>query len=185
MREAPVAIADLTKESVAALGRMFSLDGLSSYRDVLVGADSGDDSGNDTGGAAEGERFISPVGFGRLANQAVVAGWVSTAFLLISINVFVGIFNMMPLLPFDGGHVAIATYERIMSSIRRRRVQVDAAKLLLLDRCRRRRTRAHLPLGTLPRRRTPRAGSVLGSLPGGCGRDRRPRGASREPHVRS
>lgn len=132
MREAPVAIADLTKESVAALGRMFSLDGLSSYRDVLVGADSGDDSGNDTGGAAEGERFISPVGFGRLANQAVVAGWVSTAFLLISINVFVGIFNMMPLLPFDGGHVAIATYERIMSSIRRRRVQVDAAKLLPL-----------------------------------------------------
>jgi membrane-associated protease RseP (regulator of RpoE activity) len=44
--------------------------------------------------------------------------------------VFVGIFNLVPLLPFDGGHIAIATYERIMSSIRRRRVQVDVAKLM-------------------------------------------------------
>ena len=30
-----------------------------------------------------------------------------------AINVFVGLFNLVPLLPFDGGHAAIATYERI------------------------------------------------------------------------
>jgi len=35
--------------------------------------------------------------------------------LLASINVFVGVFNMFPLLPFDGGHAAIAVYERIRS----------------------------------------------------------------------
>ena len=35
--------------------------------------------------------------------------------LLASVNVFVGIFNMFPLLPFDGGHAAIATYERLRS----------------------------------------------------------------------
>jgi membrane-associated protease RseP (regulator of RpoE activity) len=35
--------------------------------------------------------------------------------LLASVNVFVGIFNMFPLLPFDGGHAAIGTYERIRS----------------------------------------------------------------------
>jgi len=34
---------------------------------------------------------------------------------LASINVFVGLFNLLPLLPFDGGHAAIATYERIRS----------------------------------------------------------------------
>ena len=28
------------------------------------------------------------------------------------VNVFVGLFNLFPLLPFDGGHAAIATYER-------------------------------------------------------------------------
>ena len=32
-----------------------------------------------------------------------------------SINIFVGLFNLIPLLPFDGGHVAIATYEAIRS----------------------------------------------------------------------
>jgi len=129
LKEAPAAIADLTKESLGALGRMFSLEGVRSYKDALSGSDtsaSGDD------GSGSGDRFVSPVGFGRLANQAVVAGWVSTLFLLISINVFVGLFNMVPLLPFDGGHVAIATYEWIMSAVRRRRVQVDVAKLLPL-----------------------------------------------------
>lgn len=35
--------------------------------------------------------------------------------LLASVNVFVGVFNLFPLLPFDGGHAAIATYERIRS----------------------------------------------------------------------
>ena len=29
------------------------------------------------------------------------------------LNVFIGIFNLVPLLPLDGGHVALATYERI------------------------------------------------------------------------
>ena len=35
--------------------------------------------------------------------------------LLASLNIFVGVFNMLPLLPFDGGHAAIATYERLRS----------------------------------------------------------------------
>ena len=34
---------------------------------------------------------------------------------LISINIFVGIINLLPMLPLDGGHVAIAVYERIRS----------------------------------------------------------------------
>jgi membrane-associated protease RseP (regulator of RpoE activity) len=34
-------------------------------------------------------------------------------FLLAVLNVFVGVFNMLPLLPLDGGHAAIATYERL------------------------------------------------------------------------
>ena len=35
--------------------------------------------------------------------------------LLASVNVFVGVFNLFPLLPFDGGHAAIAAYERLRS----------------------------------------------------------------------
>jgi membrane-associated protease RseP (regulator of RpoE activity) len=49
--------------------------------------------------------------------------------LLASVNVFVGIFNMFPLLPFDGGHAAIATYERLRS--RKGRVyRADISKMV-------------------------------------------------------
>ncbi|MCU1394343.1 MAG: peptidase family protein [Ilumatobacteraceae bacterium] len=34
---------------------------------------------------------------------------------LAGVNVFVGLLNLTPLLPFDGGHAAVATYERIRS----------------------------------------------------------------------
>lgn len=33
-------------------------------------------------------------------------------YLLAVLNIFIGLFNMVPLLPLDGGHAAIATYER-------------------------------------------------------------------------
>ena len=49
--------------------------------------------------------------------------------LLASVNVFVGVFNMFPLLPFDGGHAAIATYERIRSR-NGRRYQADINKMV-------------------------------------------------------
>lgn len=49
--------------------------------------------------------------------------------LLASVNIFVGIFNLVPLLPFDGGHAAIATYERLRS--RRGKVyRADVGKMI-------------------------------------------------------
>lgn len=39
-------------------------------------------------------------------------GFMGILYLLAVLNVFVGVFNMFPLLPLDGGHAAIATYER-------------------------------------------------------------------------
>lgn len=47
---------------------------------------------------------------------------------LASINIFVGLFNMLPLLPFDGGHAAIATYERIRSR-KGREYRADVEKM--------------------------------------------------------
>lgn len=49
--------------------------------------------------------------------------------LLASVNIFVGVFNMFPLLPFDGGHAAIATYERLRSR-RGRRYVADITKMV-------------------------------------------------------
>lgn len=53
-------------------------------------------------------------------------------FLLAVLNVFVGVFNMFPLLPLDGGHAAIATYERIreMRMGRGQRYYADVAKMM-------------------------------------------------------
>jgi membrane-associated protease RseP (regulator of RpoE activity) len=56
-------------------------------------------------------------------------GIIGIIFLLAVLNVFVGVFNMLPLLPLDGGHAAIATYERL----RERngvRYHADVAKLM-------------------------------------------------------
>jgi membrane-associated protease RseP (regulator of RpoE activity) len=120
--QTPGKVWDVGSASVGALGKMFSFSGISNYFDNIQGNQNADPN----------QRFLSPVGFGRVANQAVNDGWVTVLGLLIAINVFVGLFNLVPLLPFDGGHIAIATYERIASAFRGRRVQVDVAKLLPL-----------------------------------------------------
>jgi len=49
--------------------------------------------------------------------------------LLAAVNVFVGVFNMFPMLPFDGGHAAVATYERLRSR-RGRRYFADISKMV-------------------------------------------------------
>lgn len=49
--------------------------------------------------------------------------------LLAGVNVFVGVFNLFPLLPFDGGHAAIATYERLRSR-KGRPYHADVAKMV-------------------------------------------------------
>src|SRR4029453_16314769 len=101
---------------------MFSPSGISNYFRIL----SGDKSEN----TDQSQRFVSPVGLGQLAGDAVEAGWGTGFGLLFSINIFVGLLNLVPLLPFDGGHIAVATYEKIASKVRGRRVQVDIAKLM-------------------------------------------------------
>lgn len=46
-------------------------------------------------------------------------GLAGVLYMLAILNIFVGVFNMMPLLPLDGGHAAIAAYERIQEKRRR------------------------------------------------------------------
>jgi membrane-associated protease RseP (regulator of RpoE activity) len=45
-------------------------------------------------------------------------GLAGVLYLLAVLNIFVGVFNMFPLLPLDGGHAAIAVYERIQEKRR-------------------------------------------------------------------
>ncbi|MDJ0768599.1 MAG: site-2 protease family protein [Ilumatobacter sp.] len=57
-------------------------------------------------------------------------GLIGILFLLAVLNVFIGVFNMFPLLPLDGGHAAIATYERLREGRSRQRYYADVAKMM-------------------------------------------------------
>ena len=56
----------------------------------------------------------------------------------LSLNLFVGIFNLLPLLPLDGGHIAVIWFEALRDRIKRARgyvgdtVRVDYNKLMPL-----------------------------------------------------
>jgi len=73
----------------------------------------------------------SMVGAADIAGQAVASGggWqysVSDLLLIvISINIFIGAFNLLPLLPLDGGHLAVIFYERIRAWLARLRGKPD------------------------------------------------------------
>jgi len=53
-------------------------------------------------------RPISPIGLARLAGPME-----RTLMMLALVNVFVGVLNFIPLYPLDGGHFAVALYEKI------------------------------------------------------------------------
>jgi len=73
----------------------------------------------------------SVVGVANIAGQAVAAGggWrviVSDLLLIIiSLNIFIGAFNLLPLLPLDGGHLAVIVYEQVRAWFARLRGRPD------------------------------------------------------------
>jgi membrane-associated protease RseP (regulator of RpoE activity) len=113
---------DLTTASVKGLGSIFTPSSLKDYASNLTGSA---EPGN------EGQRPVSVVGVVRIAGQAADSGVFNLVYLLVVLNLFVAVLNLVPLLPFDGGHIAVATYERLRSR-RGRRYQADVGKLMPL-----------------------------------------------------
>ena len=90
------------------------------------------------------EGFIGIVGAGRISGE-VLASEETFAFkalnflvLMAGLNLFVGLFNLLPLLPLDGGHLAVLAFEQARDRVRRLRgytgelARVDLTKLLPL-----------------------------------------------------
>jgi membrane-associated protease RseP (regulator of RpoE activity) len=70
------------------------------------------------------------IGAGKLSDDfGRYDGWAGLLTLLAIVNISVGVFNMFPLLPLDGGHAAIATYERLRSR-RGVRYRADVSKMM-------------------------------------------------------
>ena len=137
--ESVTAFGEITGQSVQALVRFFSPSGLADFTNLAVSA--GDDqpadapvelSGGDNGSSGDESRIISIYGAARIGTQATEQGLAQLMFFFVLINIFIGVFNLVPLLPLDGGHVAVATYERIREIGHKGRYHADVYKLLPL-----------------------------------------------------
>ncbi|MEV4539260.1 site-2 protease family protein [Asanoa sp. NPDC049518] len=66
-----------------------------------------------TGSERDPATPISVVGVSLLGGEAASLGmWSTVLMIFIGLNVFMVFFNLLPLLPLDGGHIAIAWFER-------------------------------------------------------------------------
>ncbi|MDQ6876072.1 MAG: site-2 protease family protein [Actinomycetota bacterium] len=76
---------------------------------------------------------ISVVGASRLGGEAVASkrpGATSGMLgILASLNFFIGVFNLFPLLPLDGGHIAVVWFERVRSWWAARRGRPDPGRV--------------------------------------------------------
>jgi membrane-associated protease RseP (regulator of RpoE activity) len=71
------------------------------------------------------------VGISRATRDIGISEGIAGVMLVLAgVNVFIGLFNMIPLLPFDGGHAAIATYERLRSRRGRQPYRADINKMV-------------------------------------------------------
>lgn len=104
----------ITKDSLATIGRVFSPKGIGTIFAAL----------SESGQRGQGDP-IGIVGGARVAGQAASAGriqallWILTGFIVI-----VGVVNLVPLPPLDGGHLLVLVIEKI------RRKKVDLRKVV-------------------------------------------------------
>lgn len=83
-----------------------------------------------SGGARDPETPISVVGASIIGGDTVEHGlWVMFWFFLAQLNFVLGAVNLLPLLPFDGGHIAVATFEKLRNMIRAARGKAAAAPI--------------------------------------------------------
>lgn len=91
-----------------------------------------------TGGKRDGSGLVGVVDVSRIggsiasAPQSVALKAGELLLIGASVNFFVGIFNLLPLLPLDGGHVAILAFENLRAWFARRIGRPDPGRVNLL-----------------------------------------------------
>jgi RIP metalloprotease RseP len=118
----------MLKEGVLALGRFFTPGTLGDF--IGGAADTEDDvtavAQRPVADPDDENRILSIVGALNLGSELAEEGWAGLLYFFVTVNVFVALVNLIPLLPFDGGHAVVATYERL----RGRQYRVDIRKLM-------------------------------------------------------
>jgi regulator of sigma E protease len=86
--------------------------GLLSFRDIVVGTFTGFwwlITGKISATGPDGA--TGPVGIIKVSQQAVKQDWYPVLLAFLSFNL--GLINLLPILPFDGGHIAVNLLERV------------------------------------------------------------------------
>jgi len=110
-------------ESVVGLSKVFSPQGVRGYVDALTNKPT-ESSTPGSSGTGASPRLVTPIGVAQFHPNSV-----ADFFLLLAvINISIGLFNLFPVLPFDGGHVVIATYEAVRSR-KGKRYYADVRKM--------------------------------------------------------
>jgi membrane-associated protease RseP (regulator of RpoE activity) len=114
----------VTSQTFGVFGHAFSPSGLSSLAHQVTNSKAGAQA------AASNNQAVSLPYALVLAVDALKAGTLPFIGILISLNISLGILNMLPMLPLDGGHVAIALYERVRTRRGKKRYRADVTKLM-------------------------------------------------------
>jgi membrane-associated protease RseP (regulator of RpoE activity) len=151
LENATVPISEVPGRTVAAFGAMvgqtfsglahiLSPSGLASIGEAAftsndaadTAPDGGGSSGSSSSGGGSEPQAAGLVGISAVGSGLLGAGEFGNFLALFAaINIFIGVFNLVPLLPLDGGHVAIACYEKVRSMLQGGRAyHVDVVKLL-------------------------------------------------------
>lgn len=108
-------VVDVTARSFRGIGEVFTMVFGGELWDALQG---------------EGERQVDEgplglVGAGRIAGESVQSGqFLNFVGLIVGFTIFVGLMNLLPLPPLDGGHLAVLAWEKVTGK------KVDIRKLI-------------------------------------------------------
>lgn len=106
-------VVDAVGFTFESFARLLRLDTLGQLAGGIVGGEVDDDV-----------RPVSLIGIVQIGSQASELGVTNFLFILALVNVILGTLNALPLYPLDGGHFAVAVYERITGR------QVDIRRLV-------------------------------------------------------
>ena len=93
---------DMTKAAVKGIFTLFNPSTLG----ALLGTYTGEEIPDEV-------RPLSPIGLAQAGDQIAEGGYVNLFSLLAFVNIFLAVFNSIPLVPLDGGRVVLALYEGI------------------------------------------------------------------------